>query len=224
MIELKLLEDLDYENYKEFCMLGGYDKINECPLCHCKLLPELYGVLDANFDKFAICYCPECDEMFIIHYSYKGDGMQGYYEVNKIFPKRAENIKFDDKIQEVSEAFVKIYNQAKIAEANDLDEIAGMGYRKALEFLIKDYLIHKNSEIKGDIEGKLLGKCINENVENPKIKKMAKGASWLGNDETHYIRKWKDKDINDLKKMIDLTVYWIAYELKTEEYEEIMKL
>ncbi|NGT51777.1 DUF4145 domain-containing protein [Clostridium perfringens] len=99
-----------------------------------------------------------------------------------------------------------------------------MGYRKALEFLIKDYLIHKNSEIKEEIEGKLLGKCINENVENPKIKKMAKGASWLGNDETHYIRKWKDKDINDLKKMIDLTVYWIAYELKTEEYEEIMKL
>ena len=25
-------------------------------------------------------------------------------------------------------------------------------------------------------------------------------------------------------EMIDLTVYWIAYELKTEEYEEIMKL
>lgn len=53
---------------------------------------------------------------------------------------------------------------------------------------------------------------------------MAKGASWLGNDETHYVRKWKDKDISDLKKMIELTVYWISYELKTEEYEKIMQL
>ena len=116
----------------------------------------MYGLLDANRSKFAICYCPECEEMFIIHYIYRNEGMQWYYEINKIFPKRAENIEFDNKIQEVSEAFVKIYNQAKIAEANDLDEIAGMGYRKALEFLIKDYLIHKNSEIKEEIEGKLL--------------------------------------------------------------------
>lgn len=220
MIELQLLDDLNCENYKEFCALEGYYKVNECPLCHCKLLLEMYGLLNDNENQFAICYCPECEEMFIIHYLCTINGS----EIKKIFPKRAENINFDDKIQEVSEAFVKIYNQAKIAEDNDLDEIAGMGYRKALEFLIKDYLIHKKSEIKDDIERKLLGRCIDENVENPKIKKMAKGASWLGNDETHYVRRWKDKDITDLKKMIELTVYWISYELKTEEYEKNMQL
>ena len=36
--------------------------------------------------------------------------------------------------------FLTIYNQSLSAEDNNLDQIAGIGYRKALEFLIKDYL------------------------------------------------------------------------------------
>ena len=31
----------------------------------------------------------------------------------------------------------------------------------------------------------------------------------LGNDETHYSRKWVDMDINDLKILIRLTVTWM---------------
>lgn len=46
---------------------------------------------------------------------------------------------FDSEIQEISPSFVKIYNQALAAEELNLSEIAGMGYRKSLEFLIKDF-------------------------------------------------------------------------------------
>ena len=224
MSQLIPLDELQYDNYKEFCNEGFYPKINECPLCKCKFLPELHGIMKMRNRIIAICVCPECEEMFNIDYKIRRVGEDFEKYINKIFPKKADIIEFDRKIEEISESFIKIYNEANIAEANDLNEIAGMGYRKALEFLIKDYLIHKNSEIKEEIEGKLLGRCINEYVENPKIKNMAKGATWLGNDETHYIRKWIDKDINDLKNMINLTVYWINFELATEEYERIMKL
>jgi hypothetical protein len=31
----------------------------------------------------------------------------------------------------------------------------------------------------------------------------------LGNDETHYVRKWEDKDLTDLKTVIELTLHWI---------------
>ena len=34
----------------------------------------------------------------------------------------------------------------------------------------------------------------------------------LGDDETHYERRWIDKDLNDLKNLIRLTVNWIANE------------
>ena len=53
---------------------------------------------------------------------------------------------------------------------------------------------------------------------------MAKGATWLGNDETHYVKKWENKDITDLKNLIDLTLAWIGLELKTEEYTNDMNL
>ena len=53
---------------------------------------------------------------------------------------------------------------------------------------------------------------------------MAKGAVWIGNDETHYVRKWIDKDISDMKRLIDLTLYWMNFERMTEEYKEKMKL
>ena len=47
--------------------------------------------------------------------------------------------------------------------------IAGMGYRKALEYLIKDYIIYINPDKESEVKSMLLGKCINDLVENPKI-------------------------------------------------------
>jgi hypothetical protein len=41
---------------------------------------------------------------------------------------------------------------------------------------------------------------------------VASRAAWLGNDETHYLRTWEDKDLTDLKKLIELTVQWIEIE------------
>jgi hypothetical protein len=46
---------------------------------------------------------------------------------------------------------------------------------------------------------------------------MAKRAAWLGNDETHYVRKWEDHDLPDLKKVIELTVLGIEMEEMTKD-------
>jgi hypothetical protein len=47
---------------------------------------------------------------------------------------------------------------------------------------------------------------------------VAKRAVWIGNDETHYIKKWNNKDLTDLKILIDLTLHWIEMESLTETY------
>ncbi|MCM3743240.1 DUF4145 domain-containing protein [Sporosarcina luteola] len=124
---------------------------------------------------------------------------------------------FSQEINEISLEFSKIYNQALEAERRGLDQIAGIGFRKSLEFLVKDYLINFKSKEKESIEGKLLGKCITEDVSDENVKEIAKRAVWLGNDETHYIRKWEGKDIKDLKILIDLTLYWIQSEILTNK-------
>ncbi len=108
-------------------------------------------------------------------------------------------------IEKVSNSFVKIYNEALVAEKFRLSQIAGPCCRKALEFLIKDFLINEKPKDKSKIEVKFLGKCIKQ-ISDEGIKNMAERAAWLGNDETHYYRKWIDKDIEILKELIQLTV------------------
>jgi hypothetical protein len=95
--------------------------------------------------------------------------------------------------------------------------VCGVGYRKALEFLIKDYLIRKCPDDRAAIEDKQVGQVIESYVEDRNIKEVAKRAAWLGNDETHYKRRWVDKDLNDLKRLIRLVLHWIEVAHETEE-------
>ena len=67
------------------------------------------------------------------------------------------------------------------------------------------------------IETKMLGECIEKYVDDPRIKEVSKRATWLGNDETHYQRRWIEKDLKDLKLMIKLVLHWIEAEYLTAE-------
>lgn len=131
---------------------------------------------------------------------------------------------FSQTIKDISPTFESNYNQALCAEQMSLDQICGPGYRKALEYLIKDYLLLQieNEEQSDKIKNKLLGKCIQEDVVDERIKAVSKRAAWIGNDETHYVRKWAEKDVSNLKQLIDLTVRWIESEVETKRLLEDM--
>jgi len=139
---------------------------------------------------------------------------------SKFYPNPPQKIEFSEYVSGVSKEFVEIYNQANQAETMGLLEISGIGYRKFLEFLIKDYLISKlkTEPEKEVIKKKPLGDCIKQNVDDPRIKKVAERAVWIGNDETHYLRKHEGKDISDLKALIDLTIRWIEMIEMTAKY------
>jgi hypothetical protein len=68
----------------------------------------------------------------------------------------------------------------------------------------------------------MLANCIATCIDDDKIKQMAKRAAWLGNDETHYVRKWADKDLNDLKNLISLTRHWIEMDQLTKDFVKDM--
>ena len=82
---------------------------------------------------------------------------------------------------------------------------------------MKDYLIGLHPDKTEEIKTKFLGKCIEEYITNANIKTVAMRAAWLGNDETHYVRIWEGKDLQDLKKLVDLTVHWIEMEQLTND-------
>jgi len=192
---------------------------NKCPFCHHVITPRRYTAFHGKngLEILYRCSNDECQKLFI--------GMFENRETYRLIGVTIGNFAprdFSKNINELSPNFVEIYNQALTSECYNLEHISGIGYRKSLEFLIKDYLIFKDPEKETNIKNKFLGKCIKENVENQNLKDIAERATWLGNDETHYIRKWETKDVNDLKKLIDVSVHWIEMELLTEQYIDEM--
>ncbi|MGD9153511.1 MAG: hypothetical protein PVG30_07650 [Gammaproteobacteria bacterium] len=224
-------------NYNASCRYPS-----ECPRCgknihvdarNCKssmMNSQLISKDFSNVPVQIVIQCPACAKMFMADYNYKQlylDNSNGKDVTvpTKIYPQDyiQLDIAIPEHVHNLSENFVELYRQSYQAEIQNLKDICGSGYRKSLEFLIKDYCIHKNSADKIKIEKMFLKNCIDKYVEEEKIKKCAERAAWLGNDETHYYRKWGDKDLSDLKKLIKLTVFWIEAELLTEQYDKEME-
>ena len=200
---------------------------NSCPLCHHAIEPKfLVGhVVDAPATGRAaielVFVCPrrDCNRAFLGRYV-------GHYDRDVrlvgVAPYTAEPPRHPAMVTALSPQFVEIFAQASAAESWGLGEIAGCGYRKSLEFLVKDYCIATEPDRAPDIRRKQLGPVLAEHVSDPGIKECARRASWLGNDETHYERRWNDKDIGDLKALIALTVNWIEAHLLTKKYLDSM--
>jgi hypothetical protein len=68
------------------------------------------------------------------------------------------------------------------------------------------------------VRRKFLGNVISEYIDEEVIKNCAKRATWLGNDETHYTRKWEDRDIHDLKALIGITMNFIDMSIEAARY------
>jgi hypothetical protein len=193
-----------------------------CPICHAHLAPKRITATisqDESGERLQIvfrCTRRTCDNLFIAIYRVAKPGAQ--YTLAKLTPMTPQEESFSDLIKGVSPSFVKIYNQAIAAESLELDQISGIGLRKALEFLIKDFAIKQRPTDEELIKKSFLGTVIKEHIDDVRLKSVAERATWLGNDETHYVRKWIDKDITDLKTLIKLSVNWIENVLLSEHY------
>jgi hypothetical protein len=165
------------------------------------------------------CTHQKCQQLFIGTYTYKGNpGGRPLWGLSSVAPLAAQQATFPETVSSVSPVFVQIFNQAIEAEARSLDQLVGIGMRKALEFLVKDFAVSQNPGKETEIRNAMLGSCISQYISDPNIKECARRAAWLGNDETHYTRKWETKDVSDLKLLVRLTVNWIDNSLLTKKY------
>lgn len=200
---------------------------DECPLCHSGIHPKYqYAFCDRARYKKKNCLqvvfkCPrkECGNLFIGYYVSIDTDLPKCrkFMLTDMRPKDKTESRFSYIIENISNNFCTIYNQAMVAESYELSEICGAGYRKALEFLVKDYLIKLHPKKEEEIKKNYLASCIKEYIEDPRVRLVAERAVWLGNDEVHYSRKWEKKDLADLKRLIKLTVNWIEMEQMTKD-------
>lgn len=195
--------NFEYDNLRYYA-----ENPSQCPHCHKGIEPRLLSQTAEKYVSYSIWKCTfrECGMQFIVMHKIKGSGIiefNGYLDGQPIGPYWPETIK------NLKSKFIETYNQSLKAGYLGLDEISGMGFRKAIEYLVKDYLIHKDSSLEGKVEDKPLTNVIIENFNSAQesdLKDLLQRATWLGNDMTHYLRYHENFDMDDLKVLIQLVM------------------
>ncbi|MBN8672183.1 MAG: DUF4145 domain-containing protein [Chitinophagales bacterium] len=161
----------------------------------------------------------------VSHFKWWIDALKKEIDTLEILNEKIQSLnKVDDnpKSEYVEEYFVdfnRIFKQAQKAEEFGLTELAGMGYRKALEFLVKDYLIAKGKITQEEAQSNTQLRLMVKKLNHQELIDVAERASWLGNDFAHYYRKHAQLDLKDLRDFIGTTVEWI---LHLENHEELL--
>ena len=203
----------------------SFDPPTECPLCHTASDPVFVSGYVINKDEYntflyVTFLCLRCKKAFISMYHLHGGSTCTFIST---YPRTSKHISFQEQINALSPSFVVICNQAAFAESHNLNEISGIGYRKALEFLIKDYAIHIHPEKSDDIKKDFLSNVIKKYVDDEKIRTIAERATWIGNDETHYIRIFDGYDVGTMKEFILAVVSMIHTDLVFEKATDIRR-
>lgn len=194
---------------------------NICIHCHKEVGFIVKSTTNYNYQtdtSVAVTFlCPSCEKYSVYEYNGINASQQIARLVDYSYTKQIST-HLPKNIEKVSADFVKIYNQSQTAEAYNLMDICGVAYRKAAEFLIKDYAIRKFPEDEETIKKDALGQIISNKLNAfPKIQNLAKATAWLGNDETHYVRKHTDKDLADLKAFLLAAATFIAADYDADE-------
>lgn len=212
------------------------DTPSKCPHCGVAVSPQFLSSYFVELKKvkndlptyriFVTFLCNNCIKAF--NSEYKFQNLLCYSNTTSAtltatYPVYHSSITHREEIKKLSPKYVQIYNESHFAEEANLKEICGMGYRKALEFLIKDYAIKLNPDDEEKIKNCTLANCINSYISTERIKALAKASAWLGNDETHYCRKHADYDLNSLKAFINATESFINSEMEAIKAEELLR-
>lgn len=178
----------------------------ECPCCNSKQKPHfIFGTYN-NKILYVLCYCESCQKAYIAEYSFykPTDKYDEFFYIDqfiKAYPNEYKYSNFNESIKTLSPMFVKVYDQALTADSFGLDEIAGMGFRKALEFLVKDYAISLFPDEREHIEKMHLSDTIDKINYQP-ITDIAKPCIKVLNDETHYFRRFEKVEVANINKLI----------------------
>ena len=92
-----------------------------------------------------------------------------------------------------------------------------MGYRKSIEYLVKDWAIQQNPTDKEKIKSSWLASVIT-NYFDGDLKDILERATWLGNDQSHYNKLFEEYDVSILKELIDLIMVELDRDYKKKHY------
>lgn len=182
-----------------------YQKPATCPYCNmgtdATYEQKYIASFNGNTLLIATCKCTACGKMFL--FVCEKDDKQIAKNVC-IYPEVSVKPFVNKHLAAISERFIDIYNQALEAEFAGHFDLAAIGFRTALEILIKDYAINILKEPEASVTSKKLCPAIGEYLHQEEMVKTADVVRILGNDYTHYKRKYPEHDFALLKKYMEI--------------------
>lgn len=240
-LEINNVQPLD-NNFRQECMKQGvlaeYDLMNadfeirvpdKCPICQCGIDMSAQSYLNwhdihddsKTFNIISIYSCPHCHNGFVIIHHMRMQKNGCVEKSQSAYPIAAANLQIDEDIRQISPDFYNIYNQCLSAKNYGLDQIYGMGFRKALEKLVTDFAINRNPDDKDKILKMSLHTRIENYFKESDAKTVLMACKWLGNNETHYENCNDDEDLQLFEDLIEDTLYYIHREIRHQKAEQI---
>ena len=185
---------------------ANYDFVLEKPMIcpHCGSYEDgirngcnIYNGFDGCSLAVVCLKCSACSLGYLIFYKVSHRDKKA--DFGGFFPAITPSF-YSEALNNVSPRFIELYNQALRAEnVGDID-LAAAGYRNALECLIKDYAINELKVPRDSVVKKSLHESIGEYLDERALAGSADVVRILGNDYTHYERKYSELDFSILKK------------------------
>jgi hypothetical protein len=148
----------------------SHDKDPElCPLCHHAVMAsqETWSLPrrnTPNLELEIVFRCPraDCGRLFIARYNAttgisKVGSTLGEFVLAEVTPRAPIPPDIPPEVAAISPGFASIYAEAAAAESYGLEQICGVGFRKSLEFLVKDHCIRSHPAREDEVRGALLG-------------------------------------------------------------------
>ena len=203
---------------------------NTCPYCYYGIELKHHNPTNYHdkcsdnqeqFNVISLHNCPHCHKYFIIEHHMITNKNSIKEKSQSIYPTTAPDLKINEDIKQISPEFYDIYNQCLIAKNIGLNQLYGMGFRKALEKLITDFIITENPNDRNNILKMTLHNRIKTYFKESDIETASLACKWLGNNETHYKNCNDEQDLQLLEDLIEDTLYHIYRKIRHKKAEHI---
>ncbi|WP_436939451.1 hypothetical protein [Staphylococcus xylosus] len=205
----------------------------QCPYCDQIQSPKYISSsgIEENSNRFSIILeCNKCSQYFLQSYGLSNSSSftmgRTTYNGNRLNPSyQYDNETLSTEITSCSENFANIHKQLQMAEKHNLSELLKLGYRKAIEQLVWDYLIKYEDKTENNLQRKSFPDRI-KLLKLPESEWLSDLIAWIGNDGAHpYVRheKLTAEDMKILSNMLIDNIHLLIQQHKYKNYHSVNK-
>lgn len=184
-----------------------------CPLCNQVQTPIFLsssGLEDGLYSFSVILECNTCDQHFLQSYKLNNSSSTRMGATVRYADTMNPTYEYDiddlpTEIISCSSNFIKIHRQLKIAEKHNLNDLLKLGYRKAIEQLVWDYLIKFEDKNEKSLQRKSLSERIRL-LNLPESDWLSDLISWVGNDGAHPYQRHLELNDGDMKILSNMLI------------------